>query len=111
MNLYIDAHLERRSPRLRILHSKTGAVILELTALDIERLRDEGELTMADLAMRDASHEQRLIRDILLAATRHALIHDHRRRGCLRPGRWHHRPTPRLRVIPRPQAPWLLTAS
>lgn len=68
MPFLIDAWLERREPRVRVLDRKTGMTLRQWNARDIERWCTGGEICIEDLIR--AGHEElkELVSELFLCA-------------------------------------------
>ncbi|MGD2118094.1 MAG: hypothetical protein PVG66_07035 [Chromatiales bacterium] len=64
MRLTVDAWLERRNPRIRLLDSVTGQEVLQIGSERLRDLMEAGDLCLADLEPNDHLPEELI--DVLL---------------------------------------------
>ncbi len=66
MPFVIDAWLERREPRLRVLDRKTGVVLRQWDAEALRKWCDSGEFCLEDLQYSDPAELKRLVSELFL---------------------------------------------
>lgn len=73
MTYLIDAWLERSNPYLRILDRETGEVCARLEEEALLELREQGELSLADLLGNEPGKLKELVRQLFLFCHAQAL--------------------------------------